>query len=287
MNTKPVRFPSTDPLRAFRKPSRVWSLEGTCAPRDGQIWVQCYGTAHAHLVNEDTLVLSFPLHGGTRQDIWFARGLHFPHGLVIGLSADQYEFEPLSAVPDGMELTISYKTDAEIAHDAVMHARWKRHPDDPHSLTLSLLDFFRTGKLGPIHLGMARAAVLDILGRPDNWSVAVNDDGQPAIFMYGDVEFYFDGSDTLTCLRADNFDVLSGGDGLRLDSWLPRRGMALHQVEEQLTLQGIGYQRTRRPSDPPDMMIIQLTSGVELGFQSPDEAVFVLESISRRGGREK
>lgn len=130
-----------------------------------------------------------------------------------------------------MELTISYKTDAELAHDAVMYARWKRDPDDPHSVTLSLLDFLRTGMLGPIHLGMARAAVLD--------------------------------------------------------SWLPRRDMPLHEVEEQLTLQGIGYQRTLRPSDPPDMMIIQLTSGVELGFQSPDEAVFGLESITWRRRRER
>lgn len=111
--------------------------------------------------------------------------------------------------------------------------------------------------------------------------------GAPAILKYGNVEFYFDGDDTLTCLRADNFDVLSGGDALRLDSWIPRRGMPLQEVEEQLVLQGIGYHRTPQPRDPPDMVIIRVASGVELGFQSHDNGVFALESISRSSRREK
>jgi hypothetical protein len=71
---------------------------------------------------------------------------------------------------------------------------------------------------------MTRTAVLETLGKPDDWSTAENQEGLPDIFKYGDSEFYFGDEDVLTCLHADTFDALSGGDALRFEpcwTWAP------------------------------------------------------------------
>jgi hypothetical protein len=100
--------------------------------------------------------------------------------------------------------------EAEIAREAAARVRWQRQPDDPHTHTLSLPDFLRTGELGPIHLGMTRTAILGTLGKPGDWSIAENRAGLPEIFKYGDIEFYFLGDeDVLTGLHADTFDALT------------------------------------------------------------------------------
>jgi len=105
----------------------------------------------------------------------------------------------------------------------------------------------------------------------------------PAMFKYGDVEFYFDyDDDNLIYLRADSFDLLNGGHALQFDPWFLRQGTPLREVEEQLTAYGIGYQRIALLDVSPDTMTIETASGVELGFESlpDDEATLGLNSIS-------
>ena len=203
--------------------------------------------------------------------------------MVAALSSDEYRHESLTSVPAGIELTLDYMTDAEIAHAAAARARWERRLDDPHSVAVSLHDFLRTGDLGPIHLGMSRGAVLDALGKPDDFSITESQPELPAMFKYGDVEFYFDyDDDNLIYLRADSFDLLNGGHALQFDPWFLRQGTPLREVEEQLTAYGIGYQRIALLDVSPDTMTIETASGVELGFESlpDDEATLGLNSIS-------
>ena len=286
MRSKTVRFLSPEPLRAFRKPGRVWSLKASCDEQAPEIWVQCHGTPNPEVSISSTPILALPLRGGGTHDTWFEEGLHFPHGLVIALSSDQYTYEPLTAVPASIGLTLDYKTDAEIARDAAARARWERRPDDPHSVAVSLHDLLRTGDFGPIHLGMSRGAVLDALGKPDDFSVAESQPGLPAIFKYGDIEFYFDyDDDHLTLVRADTFNLLTGGSALRFDPWFMRQGTPQREVEEQLTVCGIEYQRVALPGTPPDTMTIKTISGVELGFEPlrDDQATLGLNSISWNG----
>ena len=95
MHSKTLRFPSPEPLRAFRKPGRVWSLEASCEEQAPEVWVQCYGTANPELSESSMPILAFPLCGGATQDIWFEEGLHFPHGMVAALSSEEYRYEPL------------------------------------------------------------------------------------------------------------------------------------------------------------------------------------------------
>ena len=283
MHSKTLRFLSPEPLRAFRKPGRVWSLEARCDEQAPEVWVQCYGTANPELSESSTPILAFPLRGGATPDIWFEEGLHFPHGMVVALSSDEYRHEPLTSMPAGIALTLDYKTDAEIARDAAARTRWERPPDDPHSVVVSLHDFLRSGNFGPIYLGMSRGAVLDALGKPDDFSVIESQPDLPAIFKYGDIEFYFDyDDDNLIYLRADSFDLLNGGNALQFNPWFLRLGTPLREVEEQLTATGIEYQRIALLGVPPDTMTVETTSGVELGFGPlPDDAETLgLDSIS-------
>jgi hypothetical protein len=249
----------------------VWSIEATCGAQEVAVWVFCFGTAHPHLANESTFVLSFPIRQGYVQDLWFAKGLHFPHGLVVGISANKYDLKSPDMLPSGIELRIGYETDAEIAHAEAIRARLERRPDDPHSVAVSLPDFLRSGHLGPIQLGMSRTTVIETLGNPNYWSSAESAPGQPAILIYGNIEFYFGYQhDDLTCLRSDNFDVFDGGDALRFDPWILRKGTPLHEVEEQLTAHDIGRQRVSRAHDP-DTFYLTTMSGVDLGFEPQSE----------------
>ena len=82
---------------------------------------------------------------------------------------------------------------------------------------------------------MSRGAVLDALGKPDDFSVTESQPELPAIFKYGDIEFYFDyDDDNLIYLRADSFDLLNGGHALQFDPWFLRQGTPLREVEEHL-----------------------------------------------------
>jgi hypothetical protein len=268
MRSKTIPFLTPDPVRAFRKPGRVWSIEATRGMPDITVWVLCFGTAHPHLADQSTLVLSFPLQYGFDQDLRFAKGFHFPHGLVVGISANKYDLRLPDALSPGIELRIDYETDAEIAHAEAIRARLERRPDDPHSVAVALPDFLRSGHLGPIHLGMPRAMLIETIGNPNNWSSAESAPGQPAILVYGNIEFYFGYQhDDLTCILSDNFDVLAGGEALRFDPWILRKGTPLHEVEEQLTAHEIGLQQVSRAHFPTETLNLTTVSGVELGFE--------------------
>ena len=52
---------------------------------------------------------------------------------------------------------------------------------------INLLEFFKNGQFGPVHLGMTCAEVQKLLGSPDNVT-------SPDIWEYGGVELHFDSS---------------------------------------------------------------------------------------------
>ena len=54
-----------------------------------------------------------------------------------------------------------------------------------NKLDISLLEFFRTGRFGPVALGMSRHEVLGLLGEPD---AAGAGDLETRLCKYGDIE---------------------------------------------------------------------------------------------------
>jgi hypothetical protein len=86
------------------------------------------------------------------------------------------------------------------------------------SYNCSLLDFARTGELGPIALGATRSHVQGLLGDPTDW---VNDTPMRRwpIWKYGDAEVYF-GDDVVVLIHFDTFDIPTGCESLRVDRWI-------------------------------------------------------------------
>ena len=81
-------------------------------------------------------------------------------------------------------------------------------------VAVDLLEFIRTGALGPVHLGMTDAQVRQILGEPDMESNLATDPGIPYICKYGDMELYYEQDDgELVTIHTDPKQAPCGGGG--------------------------------------------------------------------------
>ena len=153
---------------------------------------------------------------------------------------------------------------------------------------VSLLEWLRTGLFGPLHLGMTRLEVRDLLGPAEDWSSARNPDGSSAIWKYGDFEFYFDGHDApLHLLRADSFRVPSGGQTMALDPWILRRGLSRRALARRLTAEGIPHGWRRWPYDNNLLLldvrpVLTLTFIRRRGASSPPSGLHAFSASSRR-----
>lgn len=96
----------------------------------------------------------------------------------------------------------------------------------------SMLELVRTGKFGPLHRGVARAAVRDMLGSPPAWGMEHSVE-QATIWRYGDIELHFT-DDVLSWIFSDQEDFTDGGETLRVDSWVVHRGLQLKEFESHL-----------------------------------------------------
>jgi hypothetical protein len=103
---------------------------------------------------------------------------------------------------------------------------------------------------------------------------------QPAIWKYGNVEFYFDQAGGLNMIHLDTFDgpdnVPVGWGGLQLEPGIIRCGLPL---EEFLEVMGSGQLR-----EEPELqrVVVAFPSGVEVGFTA-DDGLFALWCIWRHG----
>ena len=109
-------------------------------------------------------------------------------------------------------------------------------------MKVSLQEFIRTGKFGPIELGMGRAQVETILGAPDAWTAQENK-ADASIWKYGDVEFYFQ-NHALWMIFMDDFTVPNGGSKIGLEPWIIGGQLTLSRAEKEPKLAAIAYQKT-------------------------------------------
>ncbi|MBX7224056.1 MAG: hypothetical protein K1Y36_29340 [Blastocatellia bacterium] len=93
---------------------------------------------------------------------------------------------------------------------------------------ISLKEFFKTSRLGPIHLGLTQAALRELWGEPDDQGGTSRKYRKPALWKYGDIEFCFDRQTWELDLILLNFwepVVPSGGRAINLDPWVIHGGM--------------------------------------------------------------
>lgn len=142
-------------------------------------------------------------------------------------------------------------------------------------IDINVLDFLRTGKFGPLALGMTREDVLDFLGPPDDYSVPRRRRRTSDILKWGDFEFYFSGAqDCLTTIFMDTFTGPSGtpqgGSRLRLETWVLREGLPRKEFEEQAKSAGLTLHQAE--AGIQNQCHLQTGAGVRVGFlETADE----------------
>ena len=142
------------------------------------------------------------------------------------------------------------------------------------TITISLKDVVIGGVFGPIHLGMSRAQVHEILDDPDDWSTrdAAKKGSDPwrtsAIWKYGDIEFHFLlQNDCLGLICTDDFNVPTGGKSIALDPWIIRRDVSQDEIERALRTAHIDFRRIESRFDE-DVTGLAVGKRVRLWFGS-------------------
>ena len=127
----------------------------------------------------------------------------------------------------------------------------------------SMLDFARTGCLGPIHCGLTREDLRGLLGDPPSWGLA-GSRSRATIWRYGDVEFHFhDNAHNIWLIFSDHDHLADGGETLVLDPWVIQKGLPRAEFETELAQIGIGFS-LERPRHDPSQRIIVTTAKVTL-----------------------
>ena len=119
-------------------------------------------------------------------------------------------------------------------------------------VNVSLLEFFRTGRFGPIELGMRRQEVMNLIGGPDDFGLPPTHPMQAAVWLYGDMEFHFSKDKSrLFLIWCDHIPFPGKKSGrVNLDAWLFAKGKQPNkkELENGLKTADIRYQYHERES---------------------------------------
>lgn len=138
------------------------------------------------------------------------------------------------------------------------------------AITASLEEFARSGRLGPIGIGLTRREVSDTLGPPTNW-LNGKPIGQSALWKYGDVEVYFGGEDRVHLIHFDWFKIPVGGPTLQLSPWVIRQRLPLEELEGALRAGGIAFD-THPDESNPECVKVVTSAGVSFLVQIHGDA---------------
>lgn len=139
---------------------------------------------------------------------------------------------------------------------------------------VSILDFFATGRFGPIALGISQPALEAALDAPEDTGGGSRKCRRPSIWKYGDIEFYFDRpGGILWLVHLDRFTASGGfaqGWGrLRLDPWIVREGLAQDAFCVALKASGLKFEIRVEPQHNQEVVVLR--TGIEVGFLSDPE----------------
>ena len=136
---------------------------------------------------------------------------------------------------------------------------------------VSLLDFMRSGRFGPVVLGATRERLRRRLGEPDALGGTSRRQRVPTIWKYGDVEFHFGReADRLWMIFMDDFQVPSGGSRFGVDPWIIDRGLPLGELKRQLRALDVTYEVNQDEAAGARELVTP--GGVHLAYHRPDGA---------------
>jgi len=122
----------------------------------------------------------------------------------------------------------------------------------------SMLDFARTGRMGPIHCGLPREDLRKLLGDPPNWAAPASSASRAKLWRYGDVEFHFFDLQNVGMIFSDHDNLADGGDTLCLDPWVIQKELPRAQFEADLAGVGIDFVFVHPAFDPSQSIILTI-----------------------------
>lgn len=138
---------------------------------------------------------------------------------------------------------------------------------------VKLKEFLRTGKYGPVGLGMSSEEVKALLGFPDVVGETTGKRKRPAILKYGDWEFHFaprqETGDRLVLIYMDDFGVPEGGSKVKLDPWIIEQGLPIGTAEREFQAAQLKFKRVQ-PAHLPGTTILSIENGASLSFREPE-----------------
>ena len=136
----------------------------------------------------------------------------------------------------------------------------------------SMLDFARTGRMGPIHCGLPREDLRKLLGDPPNWAAPASSASRAKIWRYGDVEFHFSKDlQNVWMIFSDHDHLADGGDTLCLEPWVIQKELPRAQFEAELAGAGIDFVVVH-PADDPGQRIIVTFAKVNFLFLEENDS---------------
>ena len=112
-------------------------------------------------------------------------------------------------------------------------------------IKINIADFFRTGRFGPIKLGMTRKEIIAQLGEPDQYGCPGEKGFMKAgIWLYGDIEFHIDERQRLWLIWCDHIPFPgTRSKRVDLDAWFFSRKRAIPKktVLDELNRSHIPY----------------------------------------------
>ncbi len=137
-------------------------------------------------------------------------------------------------------------------------------------LVIDFKQFFKFGKFDFIKLGKTKEWVIHNFPDPDGYldhSSVFKDD----IWRYGNIEFHFH-QEELFLIYSDYVDTLAGGDSLELEKWFLSKPTQfdLLCVMRFLNEERVDFAK-KTSTAIPSSVVLELTSGVDLGFALEEE----------------
>ena len=140
--------------------------------------------------------------------------------------------------------------------------------------TVSLLEFARSGRFGPVEIGVTREVVETCFGPPEGVGGRSRRDPVPLIWKYGDVQFTFEPRGGLYLAFVDLDGMLEGvprgWGGLKIEPWVICSGLSQSALLESLAEAEISYAVRTKPK--VELNVVTTAAGVEFGFPIGDSS---------------
>ncbi|MBB3166835.1 hypothetical protein [Simiduia aestuariiviva] len=150
-------------------------------------------------------------------------------------------------------------------------------------MKLSIEEFVKTGKFGPVQIGMSKPEIIEFLGEADS----DNDmDQNGSILIYGWYELFINSEDRLYSIQNDNYDpkypetYIFQNSKFEIDPWILNNSTCqnIESISSKLKNSGIRFCL----EEYYGRIVIKADSGVIIDFEEDENEIGLRELIGIR-----